>query len=258
MGRNFLLFFLLLLTGQSLYGQHLELMDDKGELGAYMGYVSYNGDVANDIQFVKMNYGAYYKKQLNAYIGLKLNYEKVNLEASDAVSNNAYNMARNFYFKRNFQEVSLLTELYFNRFINGRKNFRCSPYLGFGAGMLISTDVDVSSYGKYTNQYPIIPVQLGLKYSVTKHINVFTEFKYRFTTTDYLDHFTDAQLYNGYQASRSGKDQYVSALLGISYNFRAVYGPDPVKNKKYKKLDRANVTNQPTRKWGFLNPFKHK
>jgi len=242
---------------QSAFAQHLELMEDKGELGAMLGYVSYNGDVASDIQFIKMNYGAYYKRQLNPYIGLRLNYEKINLEASDAVSMNAYNLARNFYFKRDFHEVSVLTELYFNRFINGRKKFRFSPYLGFGGGLLISTAVDQSSNGKSTNQYPFVPVNLGLKYSITNHFNLFAEYKYRFTTSDYIDHLTDAQLYNGYQAGRSGKDQIVSAQVGLSYNFRAIYGPEPIKRKKHQKLE-MDSPNQKSSKLGFLNPFKRK
>ncbi len=46
--------------------QHLQLINDQGEVGAFMGYGSYNGDIASDEQFIKMNYGAFYKKQLNA------------------------------------------------------------------------------------------------------------------------------------------------------------------------------------------------
>lgn len=252
------IFGFLFLSSQIIFGQHLSLMKDKGELGAMVGYSSYNGDVAGDIQFMKMNYGAFYKKQLNAYIGLRLNYEKINLGASDATSLNAYNLARNFYFKRNFHEVSILSELYFNRFINGRKRFRFSPYLGFGAGLLISSSVDVSSNGKFNNQYPFIPINLGLKYSISEHVNVFAEYKHRFTTTDYIDHFTDEQLYNGYQSGRSGKDQYFSALIGLSYNFREIYGPDPIKNKKHKKLDSDNQSTNRRSLFGFLNPFKRK
>ena len=244
--------------GSNSYAQHLELMEDKGELGAMVGYASYNGDVASDIQFIKMNYGAYYKKQLNSYIGVRLNYEKINLEASDAASLNAYNLARNYYFRRNFHEVSVLTELYFNRFVNGKKRYRFTPYLGFGAGYLITTSVDVSSNGKFANQYPFVPINLGLKYSITNHFNLFAEYKHRFTTSDYIDHFTDDQMYNGYQASRSGKDQVLSAQIGISYNFREVYGPDPIKNKKHKKLERDEVTHTKTGLFGFLNPFKRK
>ena len=122
--------------------QHLQLINDQGEVGAFMGYGSYNGDIASDVQFIKMNYGAFYKKQLNAYIGLRVNYEKLNLGASDLSSQNAYDFTRGFIFERDFHEVSVLSELYFNRFITDRKDFRFSPYLGFGVGYLFNGNID--------------------------------------------------------------------------------------------------------------------
>ncbi len=128
----FLLF--VFLYSVSAKAQHLQLINDKGEVGAFTGYGSYNGDIASDVQFIKMNYGAFYKKQLNAYIGLRVNYEKLNLGASDVSSQNAYDFARGFIFQRDFHEISVLSELYFNRFITDRKNFRVTPYLSFGAG----------------------------------------------------------------------------------------------------------------------------
>ena len=35
-----------------------------------------------------------------------------------------------------------MSELYFNRFITDRKDFRFSPYLGFGVGYLINGNID--------------------------------------------------------------------------------------------------------------------
>ena len=144
----FLLF--VLFIGSSVSAQHLQLINDRGEAGVFMGYSSYNGDVASDIQFVKMNYGAFYKKQLNEYIGLRLNYEKLNIGASDANSQNVYDLARGFVFERDFHEITVLSELYFNRFITDRKDYRFSPYLGFGAGTILSANVDRNNFSKKT------------------------------------------------------------------------------------------------------------
>ena len=113
---TFIFLFFVLLSSVTIKAQHLQLINDKGEVGAFMGYASYNGDVASDVQFVKMNYGAFYKRQLNGYIGLRVNYEKLNIGASDASSLNAYDRTRGFLFERDFHEISVLSELYFNSF----------------------------------------------------------------------------------------------------------------------------------------------
>lgn len=260
----FLLF--VFLYSVSAKAQHLQLINDKGEVGAFMGYGSYNGDIASDVQFIKMNYGAFYKKQLNAYIGLRVNYEKLNLGASDVSSQNAYDFARGFTFQRDFHEISVLSELYFNRFITDRKNFRFSPYLGFGVGYLINGSIDSTNgfANPAKNRIATMPINLGFKWNVYKQISLFGEFKYRFTTSDYVDHFPDGVLLsipgssNQFQGSKSGKDELLSASLGLSYNFRKIYGPEKFKPSKKKKSDIEDHSPKKRSKWLFFLPFNRK
>ncbi len=260
----FLLF--VFLYSVSAKAQHLQLINDKGEVGAFMGYGSYNGDIASDVQFIKMNYGAFYKKQLNAYIGLRVNYEKLNLGASDVSSQNAYDFARGFTFQRDFHEISVLSELYFNRFITDRKNFRFSPYLGFGVGYLINGSIDETNgfANPAKNRIATMPINLGFKWNVYKQISLFGEFKYRFTTSDYVDHFPDGVLLsipgssNQFQGSKSGKDELLSASLGLSYNFRKIYGPEKFKPSKKKKSDIEDHSPKKRSKWLFFLPFNRK
>lgn len=260
----FLLF--VFLYSVSAKAQHLQLINDKGEVGAFMGYGSYNGDIASDVQFIKMNYGAFYKKQLNAYIGLRVNYEKLNLGASDVSSQNAYDFTRGFIFQRDFHEISVLSELYFNRFITDRKNFRFSPYLGFGVGYLINGSIDETNgfANPAKNRIATMPINLGFKWNVYKQISLFGEFKYRFTTSDYVDHFPDGVLLsipgssNQFQGSKSGKDELLSASLGLSYNFRKIYGPEKFKPSKKKKSDIEDHSPKKRSKWLFFLPFNRK
>ena len=58
---QFIFLWLALFFCASVNAQHLQLINDKGEVGAFAGYGSYNGDIASDVQFIKMNYGAFYK-----------------------------------------------------------------------------------------------------------------------------------------------------------------------------------------------------
>ena len=255
-----------LLWSVSATAQHLQLINDKGEVGAFMGYGSYNGDIASDVQFIKMNYGAFYKKQLNAYIGLRVNYEKLNLGASDVGSQNAYDLARGFIFERDFHEVSILSELYFNRFITNRKNFRFSPYLGFGVGYLINGNIDrTNGYANPAkNRIATMPINMGFKWNVYKQISLLGEFKYRFTTSDYVDHFPDGVLLsipgssNQFQGSKSGKDELLSASFGLSYNFRKIYGPEQFKPSKKKKVNIEDHSPKKRSKWLFFLPFNRK
>lgn len=246
--------------------QHLQLINDKGELGAFMGYSSYNGDIASDVQFVQSNYGTFYKKQLNSYIGLRLNYEKLNLGASDLSSKNQYEFARRFIFERNFHEVSVLSELYFNRFITDRKNFRFSPYLGFGIGYLFKGDKDLQNgfAPSEKNRIITLPINLGFKWNVYKQISLLSEFKYRFSTSDYIDHFPDETpmsligVINKYQGSKSGKDLLMSGSLGISFNFRKIYGPEKFKKPKRKKSEVEDTSPKKKSKLLFFLPFSRK
>ena len=238
MRKQFIYLLFLLFFTTSVQAQYLQLVENKGEFGVFAGQASYNGDLAPNLQFLSTNFGGFYKKQLNDYIGLRLNYEIVPLAAFDSLTPNTINSyvnGRGLYFRTTYQEISLMTEIYFLKFINGNKKYRFSPYLGFGVGYL-SPLKDFSNYkipGESTKAPNIItmPLNIGFKYNVVGSFNLFGEFTYRFTNSDALDHFGDNNIYpkggTNYQASTSGRDQFFSAKLGLSYNLMKIYGPDP-------------------------------
>ena len=274
MRKQFIYLLFLLFFTTSVQAQYLQLVENKGEFGVFAGQASYNGDIAPNLQFLTTNFGGFYKRQLNDYVGLRLNYEIVPLGAFDSLTANTMNSnvrGRSLFFKTTYQDISLMTELYFLKFINGNKNYRFSPYLGFGVGYLSplkdnSTPLrDSSNYkipGASTKAPNIItmPLTIGFKYNVVGSFNVFGEFTYRFTNSDQLDHFGDNNIYPkegiNYQASTSGKDQFFSAKLGLSYNFLRIYGPDPRPKAKRDNLF-SKSSNKGTKKslFGF---FKRK
>jgi outer membrane protein W len=274
MRKQFIYLLFLLFFTTSVQAQYLQLVENKGEFGVFAGQASYNGDIAPNLQFLTTNFGGFYKRQLNDYVGLRLNYEIVPLGAFDSLTANTMNSyvrGRSLFFKTTYQDISLMTELYFLKFINGNKNYRFSPYLGFGVGYLSplkdnSTPLrDSSNYkipGASTKAPNIItmPLTIGFKYNVVGSFNVFGEFTYRFTNSDQLDHFGDNNIYpKGGMASTSGKDQFFSAKLGLSYNFLRIYGPDPRPKAKRDNLfsKTSKSSNKGTKKslFGF---FKRK
>jgi outer membrane protein W len=264
------LFFLLFLT-TTVQAQYLQLVENKGEFGVFAGQASYNGDLAPNLQFLSLNFGGFYKRQLNDYVGLRLNYEIVPLGAYDSLTSNTVNSyvrGRSLFFQTTYQDISLMTEIYFFKFINGNKKYRFSPYLGFGVGYL-SPLKDTSNYkniaGVYTQAPNIItmPLNIGFKYNVVGSFNLFGEFTYRFTRSDQLDHFGDQDIHpNGginYQASTSGKDQFFSAKLGLSYNFLRIYGPDPrPKAKRDNLFSKTSKSSNKGPKKSLFGFFKRK
>ena len=271
MRKQFIYLLFLLFFTTSVQAQYLQLVENKVEFGVFAGQASYNGDIAPNLQFLTTNFGGFYKRQLNDYVGLRLNYEIVPLGAFDSLTANTMNSyvrGRSLFFKTTYQDISLMTELYFLKFIYGNKKYRFSPYLGFGVGYS-SPIKDASNYknlaGEYTQAPNIItmPLNIGFKYNVVGSFNLFSELTYRFTNSDELDHFGDKDSHlNGglnYQASTSGNDQFFSAKLGLSYNLMKIYGPDPrPKDKRGNLFSKTSKSSNKGTKKSLFGFFKRK
>ena len=286
--------------------QHLQLIQNRGEIGVFGGQASYRGDIAPDFFKFSNNYGLFYKKNFNDYGGLKLNYEKISIGSRDSLSVNPYANARNFFFSRDFHDISLLVEFNFTRFLPGIKGYRFTPYLGIGAGYLFeskASNFGIDSLSSILRPlaidsviFPIVgsskgvfnlPVQVGFKYNLTRRWNIFAEVMYRFTLSDELDFFPDGQLIEQrqkilsgnrfmiggtfdeqrigagnfvykYQGSRSGKDQFFSAKVGLSYNLIKIYGEEKWKPGKKSKLASLKEKQSSQNKPGFFSRLKFK
>jgi hypothetical protein len=289
---------------QLVNGQHLQLIENKGEIGIFGGRSGYIGDLVPNILSNYYMGGLYYKKQYNDYAGVRFNYEKIQLGSNDTLSTNIYEKRRGMYFSRDFHDISLLGEFYFTRFLPGNKGYRFTPYLGFGIGYMLPTSdgikqivyssvtplfVDSSSMPevKKTKGFVNFPIQFGFKYNLSQRWNFFAEGMYRFVNSDELDFFPDGQLMeqrqkiisgsnfmiggtfdeerigpgnfvNKYQGSRSGKDQFFSAKVGISYNLIKIYGEEKWKPGKKSKLASLKEKEPTSKKPGFFSRLKLK
>ena len=253
MFKSVLFLFVFLCCSQFVMAQHTELSENKGEVGLMMGLASYQGDIAPDVQVYYRNYGAFAKKQLNSYVGVRLNVEMQKLASHDMLSLDPYAILRNANFQINTIEASVMGEFNFLNFIAGSRNKKFTPYLGFGVGYLhildtirnnntsvvvISTDDVLSGKQKQSGLNLTLPLNLGFKFNVYRKFNIFAEATYRYTTNDKLDFIdgnatpmtTAAPL--GYQGSTSRNDRFFSAKLGISYSFNNIYGIAEYKPKK--------------------------
>jgi opacity protein-like surface antigen len=243
--------------------QHLQLMENRGEIGLFAGQSSYRGDIAPDNFKFYNSYGAFYKKNFNDYGGLRLNYEKIRIGSEDSLSMNPYAIKRNFFFSRDFHDISLLGEFNFTRFLPGNKSYRFTPYLGIGVGYLFAIGKDSVTKAlddsiSIKKQYLYFPIQLGFKFNLTKRVNLFAEVMYRFTNNDELDYLVDGKLVNNYQGSRSGKDQFFSVKGGISYNLIKIYGEEKWKPGKRSLMNRLKGEETGQDKPGFFSRLKFK
>jgi len=246
-----LLFISIICCATYLSAQHISLIENKGEIGVMGGASFYRGDIASDVLFYKPNFGAFYKKQLNDYVGLRVNYEYISIGANDLQSNNYYDFKRGLNFTRVSHDVSLMGELYFLKFINGNKRYRFTPYVGFGVGAWKSISGSTNLDTPKTQRTILFPVNMGFKYNINGSWNIFTEVTYRFTNSDKIDYFSDVNYHiptgstTIYQASTSGGDQYFSTKLGISYNLLNIYGLGAKNDPKPRdNIFRRNEPNQ--------------
>ncbi len=270
------LFFSVIFT-MTAHAQYTQLMENRGEIGVFQGMASYKGDISPGYYKFNTSYGGFYKKLVNDYIGIRVNYEKIILQAEDISSSSLYlnprtppvtnyrPPSRNLNFERVGHDFSLMMELYFLKFIDGNNRYRFSPYLSFGVGTFQTFDSAIFNHTKnninlldsgLTISYPI---NLGFKYNVFGPLNIFGEATYRFTNSDRIDFFTDNEMNNGFQPSTSGKDQYFTFKMGVSYNLRKIYGPDKQLNEKKKSIFGDNEpAEKSSNKKGLFNLFKRK
>ena len=265
-------------------GQHLQLVENRGEIGLFAGKASYMGDIAPGVLTFQNSFGAYYKKQFNDYGGIRFNYEQVQLSNNDLLSNNIYAVRRGFSFDRQFHDISLLGEFNFVRYLPGNKRYRFTPYMGIGVGYMLESgtgkkDVVISiplqgaipilPVVQSSKGYMHFPIQLGFKYNLKQRWNLFGEAMYRFVSSDELDYLADGQVIEHYsasapvpvyqyQGSRSGKDQFLSFKAGISYNLIKIYGEEKWKPGKRSKLASLKERESSQKKPGFFSRLKFK
>lgn len=179
-----------------------------GEYGLMLGTAHYYGDLNPDPVFdhPKLAIGAFYQRQFNNYIGLRLSAQYARLGYSDKFSANPIQRIRNLSFNSDIWEFALQGQFNFFKFQPYNPNYRWTPYLTAGVGITFFNPFAFLQGKKYflqplgtegQNAIPghslydlfavCIPVGAGFKYNISDNINIGLEAAYRFTTTDYLD-----------------------------------------------------------------------
>lgn len=179
-----------------------------GEFGVLLGAAHYYGDLNPNPVFdrPKIAIGAFYQRQFNNYIGLRLFAEYARLGYADKFSRNTAQRTRNLSFNSDVWEFTLQGQFNFFKFQPYSANYRWTPYLTAGVGVTFFNPFAFLQGKKYflqplgtegqntlPNRKPYnlfalcIPIGAGFKYNISNNINIGLEAAYRITTTDYLD-----------------------------------------------------------------------
>jgi hypothetical protein len=202
--------FLLTLSFLSAQSQVTSSFVHQGEIGIHTGVGHYFGDLNSNagINRPKLAAGFFFRKQLGGYISLRLSGEYLQLGYSDIYSKNQVQQIRNLSFNSDVWEASISGEFNFFNFRPGIEGYSFTPYLGLGIGAFSYDPYAYLAGEKYylrplgtegqgSSLYPdlqvynpiaiCVPFTVGVKYALDVRVNVFAEFTYRFTNTDFLD-----------------------------------------------------------------------
>lgn len=255
--------------------QGTQTYEHTGEFGISGGFAHYFGDLNPDINFSrpKGSTALHYTKQFNDYVGIKFTASYAFLAYADKYSKNPIQQLRNLSFNSDIYEFSINGTFNFFAFNPAFSETSFTPYVGIGLGIFsydpyalykeqkyylrpLGTEGQESeeypNRKKYDNNALCIPLTLGVKYAITQHFNIFSEIRYRFTNTDYLDDVSktytpsafangsDGELFSdrsrelGFVIGQEGRqrgnslanDSYATFHLGISFNFSAYRCPN--------------------------------
>ena len=181
----------------------------EGEYGVNVGASQYVGDLNPNPRFNTPNiaFGAFFRKQFGDYVALRVAANYAFLAYSDKYNSyNEFMYRRNLSFNTNIYELAVQGDFNFFKFIPGSETHRFTPYITFGIGTFYYNPYTylngqkiylrpLGTEGQGAPGYPkeyaplavCFPMGAGVKYNISRRVNIGAEIVYRFTTTDYID-----------------------------------------------------------------------
>jgi hypothetical protein len=173
------------------------------EIGGTVGASGYMGDFnpTNPLKFTDVALGGFVKRNFNGFVSAKVGYMHGNIQGDDSQSSSAQMRNRNLNFNTSLDEVSLIGELNFIRYIPevGRNKFTPFIFAGIGGvGYDPKTQLNGTEYrlrpqvtegpaSAYSGRAFAIPYGAGIKYNFSGKWNLIVDLGYRNPNTPYLD-----------------------------------------------------------------------
>lgn len=187
---------LLLLCSCALYAQ-------TWEIGGMAGAAGYMGDLnqTNPVKVSGAAVGGFVKRNFNGYLSAKISFIHGNIQGADSTSRNEQFYDRNLSFQTKLNEISLIGEFNFLKYIPDVSESRFTPYVYLGIGAVNYTPLaryqghlynlrGLTTEGQskpYPNFALTIPYGAGVKYNFAGKWTLGADAGYRNPNTDYLD-----------------------------------------------------------------------
>lgn len=193
---KFVSFLLLIFISVNLHAQ-------TWEIGGFAGGSAYMGDLNqnNPVKISGIALGGFVKRNFNGYFSAKINYTFGQISGADSTSSNPQFRQRNLSFTTQLNEVALIGEINFLKYIPEAGENRYTPFIYFGIGVVgynpqttyqgqvydlrpLMTEGEKKPYGKMAATFPY---GVGFKFNFSGKWNLIADIGYRNPTTDYLD-----------------------------------------------------------------------
>lgn len=217
------------------------------DIGIWGGTSTYFGDLkeTNPIKPFNLNFGAYYRYNFNARVGLRVQFLNGTFEDSGVIEEIPDT------FSKGVQDFTLQVEINYLKYILGVDDTPFTSYVMFGAGVsyynyqmdpaFISTFNPNHNKGSAVIDESVvaanIPFGIGFKYSIGMRLGIGIEYQVRKTFSDKLDDLDDPLAYIG-DVNSDGNDEevtYTDALhnndwmgyLGLHITYKIYSGKKP-------------------------------
>jgi hypothetical protein len=251
--KRIVLILTIFITSLSAKAQLMDAFVHEGEFGIATGVGHYLGDLTTGMRIENMKpklaAGIFFRKQFNNYVGIKVSANYAFLGYADKYTpfkDNPVQKVRNLSFNTDVWELSLTGDFNFFRFQPGFSEYRFTPYVSLGIGAFtynpyayyygekyflrdLGTEgqqdrVNYPNLKPYSSMAICFPVGVGMKYSLSAKTNIFGEFVYRFTNTDYLDDVSGNYAPDAFPTLPNGNPSIGYLLQDRSYEYGAPIG----------------------------------
>jgi len=193
---KFVSFLLLIFISFSLHAQTWEVGIDGGG-SAYMGDLN----PKNPVKLSGISLGAFVQRNFDGYLSAKLNYNFGQISGADNTSTNPQLRQRNLSFTTQLNELSLIGEFNFMKYIPEAGQNVWTPFVYLGVGVVgynpqatyggrtydlrpLTTEGESKPYSKLARTFPY---GVGVKYNISGKLSLIGDIGYRNPSTDYLD-----------------------------------------------------------------------
>jgi hypothetical protein len=216
-GKLLPIFFVLILIAENTQGQ-------KNEIGFSIGGLNYTGEIspAYNILHTRPAGSLFYRLNISPIIAIRTSVMAGGLYGNEKNSKYPVAAVRSAYFNTFISEFTVMAEYNFFNYRSKKDDRRVCPYLVGGLGMFNAK----KGKGNYSNRSEYIelsiPFGMGIKYKLSRVLNLGAEFVARKTATDQIDGLSSQYLGAQETANIFDKDWYYYGGFSLSYTFYKV------------------------------------